>query len=143
MADTTSDPAPERAPGDKREHPRFQVEGATTCLGKPGFLSSLGFGPIRHQVVNLSEGGAMVRVGKNLPVDSRHELLIEIPTYRETLETVGEVRWCAQSAKNKSDFYVGIRFVDLPAEEQRKLAGIYAKATRKDPSSVNLKPPGA
>ena len=143
MSDTTSHSTPERSPGDKREYPRFQVEGATTSLGKPGFLTSLGFGPIRHQVVNLSEGGAMVRVGKNIPIESRHELRIEIPTYRETLETVGEVRWCAQSAKNKSDFYVGIQFVDLPEEDQRKLAVIYARATRKDPSSVNLKPPGA
>jgi hypothetical protein len=128
---------------DKREHPRFQVEGATTSLGKPGFLSSLGFGPIRHQVVNLSQGGALVRVGKEFPVESRHELRIELPTYREIVETLGEIRWCAQSAKNASDYYVGIQFVDLPAEDRQKLAGIYTKATRKDPSSVNLKPPGA
>jgi hypothetical protein len=134
---------PEGTAEDKREHPRFHVEGATTSLGKPGFLSSLGFGPIRHQVVNLSQGGALVRVGKQFPIDSRHELRIEIPTYREIVETVGEVRWCAQSAKNASDYYVGIQFVDLPPEDQRKLAGLYTKATRKDPSSVNLKPPGA
>ena len=143
MAEMTSGSTPERLPGDKREHPRFQVEGATTALGKPGFLASLGFGPIRHPVVNLSEGGALVRVGKQFPVESRHELRIEIPAYREIVETVGEVRWCAQSTKNKSDFYVGIRFVDLPADDQRKLAGIYARANSKDPSSVNLKPPGA
>lgn len=143
MTDTASTPEPGRLPGDKRVHPRFQVEGATTVLGKPGFLASLGFGPIRHPVVNLSQGGALVRVGRNFPVQSLHELRIELPAYREVLETVGEVRWCAQSAKNASDFYVGIRFVDLPDHDQRKLAGICEKAAGKDPSSVNLKPPKA
>ena len=143
MADTSSGPTTEKPPGDKREHPRFHIEGATTSLGRPGFLSSLGFGPIRHPVVNLSQGGAMVRVGKNFPVESRHDLRIEIPSTREVFETVGEVRWCAQSAKNASDYYVGIRFVDLADDVQRKLAGIYARAVAKDPSSVNMKPPGA
>jgi hypothetical protein len=159
MADTPSDPAPsppnERAipgtPGDKREHPRFIVEGTTTVLGKPGFLASLGFGPIRHPVINLSQGGAMVRVGRQFSVESRHEVRIEIPKCQEVVETVGEIRWCAQSAKNDSDYYVGIRFVDLPAAEQQKLAGMCALFTsgdykarsspRKDVSSVNLKPP--
>jgi len=138
MADVTSGSTP-----DKREHPRFQVDGATTSLGKPGFLSSLGFGPIRHQVVNLSQGGAMVRVGKHFPVDSRHELRIELPTYREVVETIGEVRWCAQSVKNASDFYVGIRFVNLPEDDQRKLAGISAHAPKKGSTSLDLRPPGA
>jgi len=46
MSDVTSGSTPEQPPGDKREHPRFQVDGATTSLGKPGFLASLGFGPI-------------------------------------------------------------------------------------------------
>jgi len=120
-------------PGDKREHPRFKVEGTTTVLGKPGFLASLGFGPIKHPVVNISQGGAMVRVGKQFLVDSLHELRIEIPKYQEVLETVGEVRWCAQSAKNASDFYVGIRFVDLPAADQEKIAGLYSKSASPDP----------
>jgi len=139
MADVTSGSTP---PADKREHPRFQVDGATTSLGKPGFLSSLGFGPIRHQVVNLSQGGAMVRVGKHFPVESRHELRIELPSIREIVETIGEVRWCAQSVKNASDFYVGIRFVDLPEDDQRKLAGI-TRAAGKGSTSLDQRPPGA
>jgi hypothetical protein len=142
------DTRPEPAPKDKREHPRFKVEGATTSVGKPGFLASLGIGPIRHSVVNLSQGGAMVRVGKSLPIGSRHELQIEIPRSNEVIETVGEIRWCAQSARKDSDFYVGFRFVDLTPAEQSKLNGMTERlgsgkdAPRKDPSSVQLKPPG-
>jgi hypothetical protein len=154
-----SAPAP-KAPGepaipvstDKREHPRFKVEGTTTSVGKPGILASLGLGPIRHQVLNLSQGGAMIRLGKRLPVESRHELRIEIPKCKEVIAAVGEIRWCLASAKNERDIYVGVRFVDLPSAERRKLAGMYelftsaeyrAKATvRKDASSVhNFKVP--
>jgi hypothetical protein len=140
---------PDSSSRDKREHPRFKVEGTTTVVGKPGILASLGIGPIRHSVVNLSQGGAMVRVGKSLPVGSRHELQIEIPKANEVIQTVGEIRWCAQSARKDSDFYVGFRFVDLSPSEQNKLGGMTERfaapkdPSRKDPSSVQLKPPGA
>jgi hypothetical protein len=114
---------------DKRQFPRFKVEGTTTSLGKPGLLVSLGLGPIKYPVINLSQGGAMVRVSKRLEMDSRHELRIEIPKYKEVIETVGEIRWCGESAIKESDIYVGLQFVDLPAVERRKLAGIYERFT--------------
>jgi hypothetical protein len=71
----------------------------------------------------------MVRVSKRLEMDSRHELRIEIPKYKEVIETVGEIRWCGESAIKESDIYVGLQFVDLPAVERRKLAGIYERFT--------------
>ena len=133
---------PSVAPTDKREHPRFEIEGTTSSLGKPGILTSLGFGPIRHSVINLSQGGLMVRVGRRFDVASRHELRIEIPKLNEVIETLGEVRWCAQSARNDSDYYVGIRFVDLPDAERGKLAGMterYTTKIRKIGPSIHLK----
>jgi hypothetical protein len=139
--------SPASAPHDKREHPRFRVEGATTVVGKPGFLASLGIGPIKHSVINISQGGAMVRVGKSLPVGSRHELQIEIPKYSGLIAAVGEIRWCAQSARKDSDFYVGFSFVDVPPAEQTKLAGMNEffastkELVRKEASSVQLKLP--
>src|SRR5437868_13916276 len=90
-------------PADKREFPRFKIEGATSSVGKPGLLDSLGLGPIRHAVVNLSQGGAMIRLGKLLPVGSLHELHLEIPKCKELIETVGEVRWCLASDKDERD----------------------------------------
>lgn len=119
-------------------------------IGKPGFLATLGLGVIRHSVVNLSQGGVLVKFVKRLPVESRHSLRIEIPRYKETIEGIGEIRWCGESAKSKSEIYLGIQFVNLPAAEQRKLTGMYelvtsaeykAKASaRKDASSSFLKP---
>jgi len=83
---------PTASSGEKREHPRFRVEGATTVLGEPGLLTSLGLGLIRHPIINLSQGGAMVRVARRLPVDSHHPLRIEIPKFNEVIVTLGEVR---------------------------------------------------
>jgi len=139
------------APGDKREYPRFKVETATAALGKPGFLESLGLGSRKHPVINLSQGGAMIRLGKRLPIESKHELRIEIPKCKEVIQALGEIRWCLASAKSDSDIYVGVCFVDLPPTERRKIAGMYelftsaeykAKAAvRKDASSMHLKAP--
>jgi hypothetical protein len=137
---------------EKREFPRFRVQGATASIGKAaGLLANLGLGLRKHEVINLSQGGAMIRPGKRLPVKSRHELRIEIPKYREVIEALGEIRWCLASAKSDTDIYVGVMFVDLPAAEVRKITRIYElftsteykamAAVRKDASSVRIKAP--
>src|SRR5688572_25371484 len=102
MSEMTSGSAPaqkapsERAipsaavPNEKREHPRFKVEGATAVVGKSGLLGGL-LGSKKHHVVNLSQGGAMVCISKRLPVGSKHDIRIEIPKYKEIIEAAGEI----------------------------------------------------
>ena len=140
---------PSAAPGEKREHPRFKVEGASAVVGKSGLLAGL-LGPKTHRVVNLSQGGAMICINKRLPVGSKHDLRIEIPRYKEVIQTAGEIRWCLESVKN-SDIYIGVRFVDLDPADRRKIAGMYElfssveykamSAVRKDNSSIRLQAP--
>jgi hypothetical protein len=140
---------PTAASNEKREHPRFKVEGASAVVGNAGFLGGL-LGARKHRLVNLSQGGAMIQVNKRLPVGSKHDLRLEIPKYKEVIKAVGEVRWCLESAKN-SDVYMGVRFVDLDAGERRKIAGMCelvnsleykAKSVvRKDNSSIRLQAP--
>ena len=134
------------AANDKRQFPRFKIEG-TASVGKGGVLEGI-FGPKKHPVINLSQGGAMIRLGKKLPVESRHDVRIEIPKYREVIEGTVEIRWCLESAKNAKDIYVGVMFVGLPAAELRKIASMYElfssqefkamAAVRKDMSSIRL-----
>src|SRR6185436_20997145 len=109
------------AANDKRQYPRFKVEGATAILGKPGFLQNLGLLSAARPVINLSQGGAMIRLGKRLPIESRHDLRIEILKCREVIEATAEIRWCLASAKKESDIYVGVSFVELSDAERRKL----------------------
>ena len=150
--------SPEKAPStksvaaanEKRHFPRFKVEGAWASVGKLSMLEGL-LGPKKHDVINLSQNGAMIRLGKRLPVESQHELRIEVPKYREVIEGTGEIRWCLESAKNAKDIYVGVMFVDLAATEIRKITRMYELFTsqeykamavvRKDMSSVRLKAP--
>lgn len=106
---------------EHREHPRFKVEGAKLEVGKPGFLALLGLGrPPR--LVNLSRGGIMFCARKRLEVGSRVPIRIEVEKYRETIESQGEIRWCAQSAKTPSDIYLGVAFVGIDAAERKKIA---------------------
>src|SRR6516162_4868306 len=83
---------------EKRAFPRFRVQGATASIGEAaGLLANLGLGLRKHDVINLSQGGAMIRLEKRLDIKSRHELRIEIPKYREVIEARGEIRWCQAS----------------------------------------------
>lgn len=77
------------------------------------------------------------------------QLQIEIPKPADTIECEGQIRWCAQSAKNDAHFYVGIRFEALDPLAQKKIARMRdwftsanyrAKSTvRKDASSAQLR----
>jgi hypothetical protein len=106
---------------EQRMHPRFKVEGATAILGKGRLLLSLGLGPRKSAVVNLSQGGVLVKSTKSFPVETRLRVRIEIPKPEDVLECDGEVRWCAQSAKNDACFYVGIRFERLDPLLEKKI----------------------
>jgi PilZ domain-containing protein len=146
-------PASERAVAvshEKREHPRFKLEGATAVLGKEGILAGLGLPWGKRRVHNLSQGGAMIHVGKALAVGSRHPIKIEIPKFKEVLEGEVEVRWCTESAKKDKDFFAGVAFVQLSAQDRRKIAAMQdlltsaeyrAKASaRKEASSAQIRP---
>ena len=147
-------PASDRAiavANEKRQHPRFKIEGATAVLGKEGMLAGLGMGNRLRKLVNLSQGGAMIQTIKRLVVGSRHPVRIEIPKYKEVIEAEGEVKWCLESAKAKNDFYVGISFADLAESDRKKIARMQdlftsadyrAQNAVREASSGNLRPAG-
>lgn len=146
-----SEPALSAAPQrpERREHSRFKVEGAVAALGKGGFLSTLGLGQRKDAVINLSQGGVLVLVGKLLPVETRLRVRIEVSQPADVVECEGLVRWCAQSAKNDTHFYAGLRFEGLDPRVKKKIAQMHewftsseyrAKASaRKDASTAKLK----
>jgi hypothetical protein len=146
-SDSATTPNPERR--EQRQHPRFRVEGATAALGKEGFLASLGLGPRKDAVVNISQGGVLVRTSKAISVGTRLALRIEVEKFREVITCEGEVRWCGQSAKSDSEFYAGFCFVRIDPAQQKKIAHMQellasveyrAKSqARKDASSGHLK----
>jgi hypothetical protein len=134
---------------EQREHPRFKPEDAVAIVAKGGLLSSLGLGKVRVPVVNLSQGGVLLLVAKSIPVETRLRVRIEIPKPADIVESQASVRWCAQSAKNNAQFYVGLRFEKPDPQMQRKIAQMRdwfrsaefkTQAARKEASSTNLRP---
>lgn len=135
---------------DRRQHPRFKPEGATILLGKPSLLASLGFSQKKDSVTNLAQGGVLVKARKRYAPGARMPLEIEIPSPADKFSGEGIVRWCAQSAKDESHFYVGIQFENLDALTEKKLvkmsewfmsAAFRTSAARKEASSAMLKKP--
>jgi len=143
-------PVPLERP-EQRAHSRFKVEGATAVLGKGGLFWALGLSRFRGAVVNLSQGGILIQAGKIVPAGTRLRVRIVIPKPPDVIESAGEVRWCAQGARNDAHFYVGIRFEGLAPGMKKKIeqmrewftsAEYRAKTfVRKDASSTTLKPP--
>jgi hypothetical protein len=99
-----------------RRHTRFKTEEASAQITTKGLLATLGIARKNQAraTVNLSEGGILVRAQSKLKAGSRVKVKIEVEKYNDVIECEGEVCWCYQSARDASDFYAGIRFVDLP-----------------------------
>jgi Tfp pilus assembly protein PilZ len=135
---------------ERRQHPRFKVEGASVILGKGGLLASLGLPQKKDLVTNLSRGGVLVKARKRHAVGARLQLEIRIPSPADTVSCKSIVRWCAQSAKDDAQFFTGIQFENLDSPTEKKLAqmeewftsaAFRASAARKEASSAQLKKP--
>jgi hypothetical protein len=99
-----------------RRHPRFRTDEASARLYVKGFLTTLGIGRNNEtgSAVNLSEGGALLRLQTRLKSGSPVQVRIEIEKYNDVIEAEGVVRWCFQSARDQADFYAGVAFRTLP-----------------------------
>ncbi len=147
-AGASSDAAERR---EQRAHARFKVDGGLLALGKPGLLTNIGFGFRQEILVNLSEGGVLALVGKRLKEGSLLRLRVEIPKWKDVIACEGEVRWCAQSARADTHFYVGFAFRGLAPGDAKRIAQMrelsgsveyrVKAAARKEASSVRLQPP--
>jgi len=134
---------------EQREHPRFRLEDGIAILAKGGLLSGLGLGKVRAPVVNLSQGGVLLLAAKSIPVETKLRVRIEIPKPADIIESEASVRWCAQSARNNAQFYVGLRFEKPAPQMLRKIAQMRdwfrsvefrTQGARKEASSTNQKP---
>jgi hypothetical protein len=111
-------------PGERRRHPRFEIDECQATLHRDGLLTVLGVGKSNRAraALDLSEGGARFLVNERIPVGTKVRMIIEMERYKDQISASGEVRWCHQSAKNADDFFAGVEFIDLPAAEKRKIA---------------------
>ena len=102
-----------------RRHPRFHAHEAAAQLFLKGFLTQIGIGKKNEATgtVNLSEGGILVVIRRKHPPETKVQVRVEIEKYKDVIEVDGIVRWCFQSARDGSDYYAGIEFLNLkPAQ---------------------------
>jgi uncharacterized protein (TIGR02266 family) len=70
---------------DRRDKPRFAVSIGVTLLGDHNFYMGL--------TENISEGGIFVQTQRTVPIGTRISVEFSLPTSRDTIRVVGEVRW--------------------------------------------------
>ena len=111
-------------PENIRRWPRFKVdEEAEVWLYPEKLLNIVGLGKANRAkgAVNLSEGGVLVRTTEKLEMGTRVRLTISIEKFSDRFECGGVVAWCYAAARSETDFYIGVRFVDLPPEDMKKI----------------------
>ena len=68
----------------------------------------------------------MVSTQAKLARGAKVLLRIEMEKFKDVIEAEGEVRWCYVSARNASEFYAGIQFLDLPPAAASKIGKMRA-----------------
>jgi Tfp pilus assembly protein PilZ len=106
-----------------RKHVRFRVDDASAMMYVRGFMSSLGLGRnnLAKQLMNLSEGGVMLRLQEKVPRGEKVRVRLKMEKYDDEFEGDGVVRWCVPHPKKADEFYVGVQFEDLKEEQAKKL----------------------
>ena len=119
-------PGPSGLPPGSREarrHPRFLIFGAVASLRRKGALNLFGLlgSSASATVIDLSEGGARLSIGMELPVDTPIEIQIDIERFKDRIASPGIVRWCLRDPKVPSRHLVGVKFENLDASAVKKI----------------------
>ena len=107
-----------------RRWPRFKVDDEAAIVLFPEKLRNfmgLGRSNRARAAVNLSEGGVLVRTSVKLAEGTRVRLTINLTKFSDRFDCVGEVCWCYAAAHGEGEYYVGLRFLDLPASDIKKI----------------------
>ena len=107
-----------------RKHVRFQVDDATALMYVRGFMSSLGLGRsnIARGLMNLSEGGVMLRSQEKVSRGEKVHVHLKMDKYQDEFEGDGIVRWCVPSPRKADEYLIGVQFETLKEEQAKKLA---------------------
>ena len=105
-----------------REHGRYVVSLPVNCSTRDAFLAS--------QVTNLSRGGLFIEGPQTLPVGTEVSLLLGLPEPAAAIRARGRVVWHFDIRKGSVRVVpgMGIKFVDLSAEQERQIADVLRSA---------------
>lgn len=106
-----------------RKYVRFQVDDVSAMMYVRGFMSSLGLGRnnIARSLINLSEGGVMLRSKQKVPRGEKVHVHLTMEKYQDEFEGDGIVRWCVSHPSKAEEYYVGIQFESLKDDQVKRL----------------------
>jgi uncharacterized protein (TIGR02266 family) len=84
---------------------------------------------------NLSSGGTFVATNRELPIDTRIQLVLSFPGLLEPIAIEGVVRWIRKEGSDEGEAGAGIEFEAGPARDA--LAAIIDRISKRDPRTVS------
>jgi uncharacterized protein (TIGR02266 family) len=84
---------------------------------------------------NLSTGGTFVSTNRQLPIDTRVQLVLSFPGLLEPVSIEGTVRWLRTEGGPEGDAGAGIEFLAGPGREQ--LEAVVERIRQRDPKTVS------
>lgn len=79
---------------------------------------------------NISEGGFCLMVSHPLPAGVCAILSFQLPGNNKPIKCQGRIIWCAKSEVASDTWNVGVKFVDLPEEQQAKIGDFVKEEER-------------
>lgn len=107
-----------------RVHGRHTVSLPVDCSSRGCFLAG--------HVTNLSRGGLFIECADALPIGTEVELVLTMPEPGTCIQARGKVVWNFDVARNGSRLMtgMGIKFLDLSAEQRRQLTDAVTRASQ-------------
>jgi hypothetical protein len=111
-----------KAAGNRRQHARFDVDGAPAVLRPQGIINVIfNRQNIGREALDLSEGGARLVAVRRVPPGSLVQVRILFGKFQDEIASGGEIRWCRQRSPSTEEFLLGLMFKDRDPERDRKI----------------------
>jgi uncharacterized protein (TIGR02266 family) len=103
------------SPADRRIEPRYAVAVSVTFESEHNFYTGL--------TSDLSGGGLFVATHLIRPVGERIQLRLTLPTYREPIDAVTEVRWVREMSMpgGGGEAGMGLKFLQLAPQAKEAI----------------------
>lgn len=116
-------PADAKAGRNLRKHVRFEVDDAQPLVYVKGFLNLVGLGKGNKalDVMNLSEGGVLLKSLEKVAKGSKVHVRLKLEKYQDVFHADGIVRWCVLNPYAPVEYFMGVEFVKMKDAQAKKL----------------------
>ncbi len=114
---------PSKAVKNLRKHVRFEIDEATPLVYVKGFLNLVGLGKSNKalDVMNLSEGGVLLKTLEKVPKGTKVHVRLKMEKYQDEFNADGVVRWCVLNPYAPVEYFMGVQFGALKEEQAKRL----------------------